>query len=327
MSRGVVRLLYAGLLALSLGLLAQSPPPPALGVGEGAPTSAILNAFIQAFFRGGFSGLVTVPPRDKVHRNGPGYVQDFNAASSLQSYLLAKPDTPASTLEGAIDTFQMCCQILELHTTIGSFTAKIGYPVTDAFSGTPSTVDGSEITQQNFQGGHVIILYLSGSNAGQAFFIRPPYVDPWRATPTLALPIGQERDTTSSLTTTGIQQDFQGGTIVQITSGTRKDQIYAVSGPIFRRYHAIGEGRSALGYRVGAEFTVAGRQRQTFEVGYIDYVPGAPAAVEHTPVVSVIIDDAPLTLQVGNVAQRTAGVYDTRGAPATDVPITWTTSN
>src|SRR5262249_33639190 len=122
-------------------------------------------------------------------------------------------------------------------------------------------------------------------------------------------------------------QDFQGGTIVQITSGTRKNQIYAVSGPIFRRYHAIGEGSSALGYPVGVEFTVSGRQRQTFEVGYIDYVPGAPAAVEHTPVVSVSIDDAPLTLQVGNVAQRTAGVYDTRGAPATDVPITWTTSN
>ena len=87
-SRGVRILLPAAALGVLLGQTSIS-------VGDGAPDSITLSNFILAFNRGTFSTAVTLPPRDRVHRVGPGYVQNFTAAnlSAGFSYLLAQADT------------------------------------------------------------------------------------------------------------------------------------------------------------------------------------------------------------------------------------------
>ncbi len=320
----VRKVLRAGL-AASLGgwvaLLVAVGQTTVNGVGDGAPTSAILAMFLQAYGRNNFSAAVALPPATKVHRDGPGYVQDFNAASGSFAYLLAKPD--------ALDqAFQMCCQILDLHKSIGSFSGNIGYPVGDYAPGPQSPVDGTASLQQNFTGGHVIILHQTGAYSGQTFFIRDPYVSRWRVTPALGLPIGQERDTASRFTTTATQQDFQGGVIVKLNSGALKDQVFVVSGTIYRLYFELGGTSSWLGYPVGDEFPLSGKQRQNFEGGYVQYTPGLNAAAEASaPVVSVRIDAAPLTLQVGNVITRTAQAFDGLGNEVTNRPVVWSSSN
>ncbi len=314
--RAIVTTLLAATLCLLLG---QSQ----ITVGEGSPTSAILGLFLQAFARGNFSTSVALPPASKVRRLGSGYVQDFNDVNPAQafSFALAKPDS----LDMA---FQMCCQILTVHNAIGSFTGKIGFPVSDPISGPQWPPDGTLSLQQNFEGGHVILLHQGGAFHGQAFFIRDPYVSKWRVTPALSIPISQERDTASRFSTTATQQDFLGGVIVLITSGARKDKIFTVSGPIYARYFELGGIGSFLGYPIGDETTISGRQRQDFEGGLIEFVPGSGLPAEaRAPVASVVIDATPLNLQAGNVVQRTVEVFDSLGRAITDRPVTWTTSN
>ncbi len=307
-------------LAAAALLLAQTPT----GVGDGAPTSIILTIFLQAFARGSFSTSVALPPTDNVHRVGNGYVQDFQDSNSSQgfSFLIALPDSVGST------AFQMCCEILQLYNTLGGFAAKIGYPITDPIgNGSPST-DGTASVLQTFEGNYVLISWKGGSLAGQAFSISDPYLTPWRATSILGLPVSQPHNTASRFGTSGTQQDFQGGTIIQITSGARNGQTYAVSGAIYQQYFPAGVGSSFLGYPIGAEMTVSGKQRQNFEGGYMDYVPGSgQPAQAHAPVLSVVLDNAPLNLQLGDVVQKTLSVFDNLGTPLTDRPVVWSTSN
>ena len=319
MGRRLLRAVVAiALAATTARLLSQS-----ITVGEGSPNGQILGLFLQAFGRGSFSTQAALPPRNKVHRDGPGYVQDFNDIDTVRafSYALVKPDS----LEGA---FQMCCEILALHASIGSFGGNIGYPLGDPLESVTSPVDASISNQQHFEGGHAIVAHKSGTYSGQAFFIRNPYVGRWRVTPALAFPVGQERNTTSRFSTTATQQDFQGGVIVRMTSGPRDGQLYAVSGPIYAKYFEIGGTGSFLGYPIGDEFTFSGRQRQNFEGGLMEFTPGSGLPAEaRAPVTSVLLDVVPLNLQVGNVVTRTVQAYDSIGNPVTERPATWTTSN
>jgi uncharacterized protein (TIGR03437 family) len=290
----------------------------AVGVGDGAPTSELLAQFIQAFFRSGFSARVLSPPRDNVHRVGSGYVQDFNPASGTDNYALVKPDSAGQAL-------QMCCTVLQVQTSLGGFTAAIGYPTSDP---TPmqSPVDGSAGTQQNFEGGYTIVSYESGPSIGTGFYIREPYLTRWKATSSLAFPVSLEHATTSRFSSAATQQDFQGGIIFQMTSGARQNSLFSVAGPIYVAYAAAGGAASYLGYPIGDEFTFSGKQRQNFEGGLIEDAPGQPA-VARAPVASVSLPTAALNLQVGNVVQLNVGVYDVLGNPVTDRPVTWSTSN
>lgn len=319
--RSTLVVLLAAWVAL-LVALGQQPPTAGTTVGEGAPNPTILGFFLQAYARGNFSTATALPAATKVHRDGPGYVQDFDDANPATgfSYLLAKPDS----LEIAL---QMCCQILALHKSIGSFSGKIGYPVSDPNPGLQSAVDGAPSLQQNFESGYVIILYQGGTLNGQTFFIRDPYVSKWRVTPALALPISQEHATTSRFNTTGTQQDFQGGVVLQITSGALQDKVFVVSGSIYSKYAEIGGTGSWIGFPIGDEFTLSGRQRQNFEGGFIEFTPGSGTVEARAPVNTVRIDASPLTLQVGNVISRTVQAFDNNGNPVTDRPVIWTTSN
>ncbi len=308
---------------LGLALLAALLPVQAqIQVGEGSPNSVILGLFLQAYLRGDFTARAALPPTNRVHREGAGYVQDFAALDTFTNFTfaLAKPDSRETA-------YQMCCQILTLHNQIGGFTGKIGYPVTDPAPGV-SVVGGALSVQQSFEGGHVLITHVGLALDGRAFFIRDPFVAPWRNQVSLGLPISQERDTASRFNTNATQQDFEGGVIALITTGPRKDQIYTVSGPIYIKYFELGGINSILGYPISDEFTASGRQRQNFESGYIDYAPGsAPAAEIHPQVLSVSMDAAPVTLRIGDVIERTAAAFDILGSPVTDRPFTWTTSN
>ena len=56
---------------------------PLLDVGTGAPP-ALVQAFVNAYFRNGFKDLVSLPPVGNVKRLGTtGYVQEFNDAQKI----------------------------------------------------------------------------------------------------------------------------------------------------------------------------------------------------------------------------------------------------
>ncbi len=323
MAARILRTTLVVFLAAEVGLLVVwGQQPSAGGVGDGSPNSSILGMFVQAFYRGTFSNHVVVPPTTKVHRDGPGYVQNFddvNPATGF-SYLLAKPD-------GLDTAFQMCCEILALHTSIGSFTGNVGYPVSDYNPGLQSHIDGTTSLLQNFAGGHALLLHQGGTFRGQAFFIRDPYVSKWRVTPALALPVSQEHAASSRFNTTGTQQDFQGGVVLQITSGALQNQVFVVSGTLFTKYAETGGTGGWIGFPSGDEFTLSGRQRQNFEGGFIEFNPATGTVEARAPVNAVRIDAAAVALQLGNVITRTVQAFDNQGNAVTDRPAIWTTSN
>ncbi|MBL8290716.1 MAG: hypothetical protein JNN08_02705, partial [Bryobacterales bacterium] len=98
---------------------------PCCQVGEGAPTQAIQQSFVDAVARNRLS--VRVPAPGPVRRVGSGYVQELQPAdtSSPVRYLLAKPDTMGSA-------FLVTGVVLTRYLELGGPSGSLGYPVADA---------------------------------------------------------------------------------------------------------------------------------------------------------------------------------------------------
>ena len=101
-------------------------------IGSGAPSEAIRQRFVNAYSRGFFSGMVSLPPIADVKKLGTtGYVQEFNDANKTSGVKLAivKASLSTAVADGAIDTFQMHASMYAYFNTVGVSTA--GYPLMD----------------------------------------------------------------------------------------------------------------------------------------------------------------------------------------------------
>ena len=109
---------------------------PLLDVGTGAPP-ALVQAFMNAYFRNGFKDLVSVPPLGNVKRLGTtGYVQEFNDAQKSGAKLAlatASPSAPGNSDGSSV--VQLMPDLYAYYTTVGAGVA--GLPLYDTLQCPP----------------------------------------------------------------------------------------------------------------------------------------------------------------------------------------------
>jgi uncharacterized protein (TIGR03437 family) len=225
-------------------------------IGQGAPTTAIQQAFQDAVSRDKLN--VVLPAASGVTRLGAGYVQQLNGQSGV-IYLVAVPD---STNAGYVVSGAFLTQYLQLGGPAGS----LGYPLSDATTG------GRQLFQDGALAGNPVQLVTGAILAG------------WQS---LGYEAGLAGSPTGPATpyvtfrgTTGVAQNFQSGEILAATAGPLANVPYLVSGVALATYKASGGAAGNLGAPVTLERPVNGQQRQDFEGGYIYYTLGSSQATE-----------------------------------------------
>src|SRR5437870_5590436 len=127
-----MRILQFALLALALSIAAFAQGTP--DVGSGAPSIDIQQAYVRAYFRNGFSNLVSLPPLGNVRTLGTaGLVQEFADAGKSQTskYALIKANVSAPVTLTGNDVLQMYASIYAYYTSSGLGPNNAGYPTID----------------------------------------------------------------------------------------------------------------------------------------------------------------------------------------------------
>jgi uncharacterized protein (TIGR03437 family) len=259
-------------------------------VGQGAPTTAITQAFQTAIARNMVS--VVLPAAAPVTRAGNGYVQTFTAAGgSGIVYAVAQAD-------GSGTAWLLTGSIYAAYLANGGFTGTLGYPASDPLAGglqqfaSGAILAGSPV--------HVIPtaiavrwLALGGSAAGAG----PPTGDP------IAF--------SSYSGSKGVSQTFANGAIFGITSGAvsgknLSGQAYFSNGLILARYLALSGPTGALGIPISDTYKNGTELVENFEGGYITLQPGATAAVEFFNPASPALTATPAAVVPGGTVHISA---------------------
>src|SRR5437763_8770861 len=116
-----MRILQSAPVALLLCLIAfgQTNPP---DVGTGAPSIDIQQAYLRAYFRGGFASLVSLPPLGNVKTFGTtGLIQEFADAAKSQTnkFALIKANAAAPVTITGNDVVQVYAGIYAYYTSSG----------------------------------------------------------------------------------------------------------------------------------------------------------------------------------------------------------------
>ena len=247
--------------------LAVTVIAPCCAVGDGAP-SVTKNAFQAALSRNQLTA-VTPEPSPTV-RIGQGYVQMLNVAGSTQAVMVAQAD-------GSPLAYVVSGAILNTYQAAGGPAGPTGYPTTD-----PTT------------GGRQMFANTEAIAGNPAFVVFGQILTKWTVlgyeTGVIGLPVSASSAFTTALGATGFQQNFSGGSIIAVTSGTHREETHVVSGLILARYTALGGPAGTYGLPISDETVTGQVHTQTFEFGYINYTVGDSAAVDHpnprTPAIS-----------------------------------------
>jgi hypothetical protein len=304
-------------------------------VGSGAPNETIRNMFVQAYYRNGFSSLVSLPPVADVRRLGStGYVQEFpdlNRTSNVR-YALVKANDSTSQAEGSIAVYQMYPGVYSYFTTVGVNTA--GFPNSDTRQ-CPVLPDGNTCTYQTFDKNYGLFVYTLPVNLGTTNFTsRDPYYTRWVGAggmATMGPANTAETAFTSAKGATGTVQTFVFGAVFNITGGTIAARQITVKPSIYSIYTSNGGYTGFLGVPLTEELTVSGGlRRQSFEGGSIEYNPNQPdSGVLRLPVGSIVLapQQGTVRLNVNETITVTAVTYGTDGSTLTGRDIVWATSN
>lgn len=328
-----MRILQSGVLVFlaCLGLLAQTTPD----VGSGAPTEAIRESFVNAYFRNGFFNLVSLPPLADVKKLGTqGLVQEFADAAKNQNnkYALAKANVAAPIMQDVLDVLQFYPGLYSYYTSVGPNTA--GYPLTDTSNCPTLLANASNTCQyQLFDKPYALFVYKAALASGSTnFATRNPFYTKWQGLggiSSLGPAASAEQAITSNAGTAATVQIFDQGAIFNITSGALNGRLVAVGPVVYPLYAANKSYAGFLGVPTADEITLAsGRRRQTFEGGAIEYDPGGSPALKY-PVHDIEISPAAKTikLNLGDSMTLQATLFDPNGNPLTDRTVSWTTSN
>jgi uncharacterized protein (TIGR03437 family) len=300
-----------------------------IDIGTGAPTTLMQLEFQAAFYRNGFNSLVSLPPLAQVVRLGPtGYVQRFADAAKTSGVTFALATVSATAPASAPPVVQLYSGVYAYFTTVGVTTA--GYPTMDT---QPCPGQTNPCTYDFFDKGYALFVYPTALPTGQNFTVRLGFYTEWTAlggVAGLGAPVDVETAITASTANTATQQVFAGGAIYSITSGANRTKAFGVLEPIYDLYLSSGGPAGSLGLPAGDEFVLAsGVHRQLFEGGALEYTPGSDPVLR-PPVASVVLSGAAaagITLPLGSTLTVTATPYTAAGAPLSNRPISWSTSN
>ncbi|MEP7366453.1 MAG: hypothetical protein ABI972_24615, partial [Acidobacteriota bacterium] len=275
--------------AVSEGKVSRSLPvfvsAPCCQAGEGAPSAAISQAFIDAIARTRIQ--VKLPTAAPVRRSGIGYTQEFTSPDGAIRYLLAKPDVLGSA-------FVLTGPILTRFLELGGPTGALGYPTSDPAAG----------LRQTFQGGA-----LAGSPVQ---LVVNPILARWAAlsyeSGAAGAPIGQPESALSFTATASLAQPFGNGTFYYATSGGRANQVFLVRTQMLAAYRDAGDVTGKLGLPIGDESNSAGVRRQEFEGGTL-LIDAAGAAQINSRTRTPQISATPTEVAAGGRVRLAAGGF------------------
>ncbi len=320
---------------LSVLLLAASclPAQTTVDVGTGSSNldPVISQQFVNAYFRGGFANLVSLPPVGLVRTfGGTGLIQEFNDAAKTSGVRLAlvKPNTSTVSVEGVPDVFQVQALLYAHYSSVGVGTA--GFPTIDTAT-CPNTPFGS-CFWQSFTKNYALFAYSSPlANGVSAFTTKDPYYTEWLkngGVVTFGPATSAETAVTSPQATTGTAQTFQNGIIISITSGSLSGQLVSVRNPVYSVYTSNGGPTGFLGLPTGPEQIVGTKRRQPFEGGAIEYEPGQGGTLR-LPVTNVNLSTSVTTLRLklNDTYSLEAIPRSATGEALLDRAVSWVTTN
>lgn len=309
-------------------------------VGSGSPNIGIEQRFINAFYRGGFNRLVTLPPLGNVQRFGTdGYRQEFaasGAGAALEGgprFALIKAGSSLALPPGqTYDVFQMYPGIYTPYLAVGVNTA--GYPTMDSQFCTSPT--GGTCLYQIFDKKYAFFDFTVPPIAGDTattFSVRDPFFTRWQTLGGITA-LGPATSSETAVTAkSGVRatiQTFLLGGLYNITSGNLTGKLFLVGPGLFPYYTLLGQHTGPLGLPISEELSVAGGKfRQNFEGGSLEYGPGIEPVLR--PAVGSVTLNAntstTLRMNLGETLTLRATVLSTLGEPLTDREVSWFTSN
>lgn len=252
-------------------------------VGDGAPTSAIQQAFQDAVARNKLS--LKLPAATPVSRLGTGYVQNFMDANTGSAVIVAIPD-------GSAVAYAVAGPILAQYQTLGGPAGPLGFPASDASPG----------------GGHQLFANKAALAGNPVQLVSGSILAKWASLGYETGPAGSPVSAASSVlsfrATQGFMQAFSQGTILSANQG------YFVSGLIASAYAQSGGPAGSLGFPTGDEATVSGKRHQDFEGGSVDYSPGDAAAQVHLSQRQPLVTATPSAVLPGTLVRLAAGGFD-----------------
>lgn len=324
-----------------------------IGVGNGAPTPAMVAQFLGAYTRGSFASLTALPPLGQVKGlgsfNPPAYVQEFPDAAKTSGvkYALAtgSPTTTGVDSTGTLITiYQIWSDVYAYYTSLGVGT--VGLPLSDTQT-CPFPPSGNTCTFQGFDKNYMLFVYSNALAGGTNFFIRnasatATFYNEWNKLGGIGgpgMPLTGETTITSGVTVApattaniATMQTYSQGAIFATTSGPAKGTTYGVTEPFYDAYLAAGGPSGKYGFPIGdVEVFSSGLSQQRFEGGILQMQPGSGGPTGQLPVSAVTISGAStaasVTLALGATLTLTASPYDSSGNLLVDRPVTWATSN
>ncbi|HEV8146328.1 MAG TPA: Ig-like domain-containing protein, partial [Bryobacteraceae bacterium] len=261
---------------------------PCCDVGEGAPTSALRQAFQDAVTRNRIA--VETPVAQAVTRVGNGYIQQIMTADAApQPVLIAAPD-------GSAGAFAIDGAILAQYLALGGPAGALGYPTSDA------TVAGRQTFKQGALAGTPVQLVSGAILTKWAAFGYESGV--------AGLPISAASQYLTFRATSGFAQNFQTATIVAPNSGPQAGRTFIVTGLVLAKYAASGGPGGTLGAPVNDEFASNGRHRQDFEGGFIDYAAGDATANVVPSARQPLVTATPASVLAGSRVRLAVGGFN-----------------
>jgi len=305
-------------------------------VGVGAPPS-LVEQFVTAYYRNGFSFLVSLPPLGNVKKLGTtGYVQEFSDANKTSGVKLAlatlSPTVNTTQPDGSvIEIAQLMGYIYPYYSTVGASTA--GYPLMDSQNCPP--FDPANACQYDFfDKSYALFAYANSLATGQDFAINGVFYTEWTNLGGISgpgRPVDVQTAITAFTTTAATVQTYANGAIYSVTSGVNKGKVFGVIEPMYDLYVSQNGAAGPLGLPTSDAFQAStGLFKQTFEGGSLQYTAGGGGPIVQLPVASVALTGAPAggaTMNLGQSLTLTATPSAASGVVLSDRPVSWSSTN
>jgi uncharacterized protein (TIGR03437 family) len=299
-----------------------------IDVGSGSPSDGIRLEFVQAYYRGMFSGMVSMPPAGNVGKFGTnGLRQEFDDSKGSGPRLaLIKPDVNVGGSESIPGVIQVWALLYSYYNSVGVTTA--GMPTMDTANCPPNA---GNCTWQTFDKNYALFAYATAIANGQNFTTRDPFFTNWRnngGVNTFGPATSAEIAFTSTSGNATIQY-FSGGAIFNNTSGALSGRVLTVREPIFSVYAANNSAAGFLGLPTTEEQVLANnRRRQSFQGGSIEYEPGS-GAVLRLPVATVTVAGvtSPVRMNLNETLNLEATLRAADSSLLSDRAVVWSSSN
>ena len=272
-----------GKLSLPLTVIVSAP---CCGLGEGAPTPAVQQAFQDAVTRNKLS--LQLPTARPVQRSGKGYVQEFQDSKGVPAII--------AIADGSATAFVVAGAILKKYQDLGGTAGALGYPAADAIAG-----GRQNFVNQSALAGNPVRL-VSGS-----------LLTKWASLNYETGAAGQPTsDTAIVLTfraTLASIQSFSSGLLMVAQTGPSAGKPYFVGGLVNAAYGTAGGATGGLGLATSDESLVAGKRRQDYEGGFVDYAPADAAAQVHIGDRQPLVTATPAAVLVGTRLRLAVGGF------------------